>query len=189
MNGITAPAAARRQSGFTIIELMMTLVLLAVLAGLAAPSVREMIATSRLKTHNAAMQTSLMLARTEAIKRKMRVVVCKSADQASCTTAGNWEQGWIVFVDTNDNATVDAGESILQKVEGLSGAFILKANNNVADYVSYTSSGAPKVKSSDVLQTGTFTLCQTGGGSARQIEVFATGRLGFGKEPVGSCTA
>lgn len=186
---MTAPAASRRQFGFTIIELMMTLVLLAVLAGLAAPSVRDMIATSRLKTHNGAIQSSLMMARSEAIKRKGRVVVCKSADQASCTTAGNWEQGWIVFVDSNDNATVDAGEGIIQKVGALSGAFILKANNNVADYVSYTSSGAPKVKASDTLQTGTFTLCQAAGGSARQIEVFATGRLGFGKEPVASCTA
>lgn len=184
-----APAAARRQLGFTIIELMVTLALVGVLAGLAAPSVRDMIATSRLKTHSGAIQGSLMMARSEAIKRKVRVVVCKSADQANCTAAGNWEQGWIVFVDTNDNAAVDTGEGILQKVEALSGAFILKADNNVADYVSYTSSGGPKVKASDALQTGTFTLCQTAGGSARQIEVFATGRLRFGKEAVATCTA
>lgn len=186
---MTVPAARRRQLGFTIIELMLVLVLVGVLAGLAAPSVRDMITTARLKSHNAAIQNSLMLARSEAIKRKVRVVVCKSANQASCATAGNWEQGWIVFLDTNDNAAVDAGEAIVQKVEALSGSFILKASNNVADYVSFSSSGAPKVSASDAVQTGTFTLCQPAGGSARQIDIFATGRLTFGKEPVSTCTA
>jgi len=180
---------SRRQRGFTLIELLMTILIAAVLAGLAAPSFRELVANNRLKSHISALQTSLMLARNEAINRKVRVVVCKSADQASCTTAGNWQQGWIVFLDTNDSASVDPGETVIQKVGALSGAFILKGGGNVGDYVSYTSTGAARVKASDTPQVGLFNLCQTAGGNARQIEVFATGRLTYGKEPVASCSA
>lgn len=176
------------QRGFTLIELMVTLVVAAVLAGLAAPSLREVIANNRLKSHISALQGSLMLARTEAINRRARVVVCKSSDQATCATAGNWQQGWIVFVDTNDSATVDTGEAVLQKVSALSGSFILKASGDLTDYVSYTITGAAKLKAADTAQTGVFNLCQTAGGNARQIEVFATGRLSFGKESVATCT-
>ena len=187
-----APSPARAagpQRGFTLIELMVTIGIAAVLAAVAAPSFQGLVANSRLKSHNNAIQTSLTMARSEAIKRKARVVVCKSADQASCSTSGDWQQGWIVFVDTNDSATVDAGEAILEKVAPLSGAFVLKGDGNLTEYISYTSSGAAKVKASDTFQTGTLTLCQTAGGNARLIELFATGRLSFSKATISSCTA
>jgi type IV fimbrial biogenesis protein FimT len=179
-----APRAIR---GFTMPEMMVTLAIAAVLAGVAAPSVRDMVARNRLKSHTSALQTSLMLARTEAIKRQVRVVVCKSADQAGCTTAGDWQQGWIVFLDANDSASVDAGETVIERVGALSGSFILQGTGNLANYVSYTGNGSAKVTASDNVQTGRFNLCQTAGGDARQIDVFATGRLSFGKEPAPTC--
>ena len=185
-------AVTRRRAirGFTLIELLVTVGIAALLMMVASPSLQELVANNRLRSHNSALQTSLMLARSEAINRKTRVVVCKSPDQATCTTAGGWQQGWIVFVDTNDSASVDAGEAILQRVEALSGSFLLQAGGNLGDYVSYTSTGSAKIKASDNLQTGAFNLCRTGTGTsnARQIEVFATGRLSFGKEPVSTCT-
>ena len=185
----------RQGRGFTLIELLVTLGIAAVLAGLAAPSVRDLVANSRLKTHNSALEGSLMLARTEAVKGHAgdgsntfaRVVVCASSNQTGCTS-GDWQQGWIVFVDRNDSAAVDAGEPILEKVGALSGSFILRGAGNVAEYVSFTKSGAARLRTLDTSQTGTFTLCQPTGGSARQITVLATGRLSFGKEPVASCS-
>ena len=184
----TVPGLRSLERGFTIVELMVTIGIAAVLAGLAAPSFQQLMATNRLKTHTSALHTSLLMARSEAIKRHARVVMCKSTDGATCVTAGDWQQGWILFADTNNNAGVDAGEPILQKVATLSGDFILKGSGDLADYVSYTGTGAPKLKASDTFQTGAFTLCQPAGGSARQIEVFATGRLNVGQSPVASCT-
>jgi type IV fimbrial biogenesis protein FimT len=183
-----ADRGIRRARGFTIVELLVTVGIVGVLAGIAAPSMRDLVASNRLKTHNSTLETSLMLARTEAIKRQLRVVVCKSADQASCAGSGDWQQGWIVFVDTNDSASVDAGEAILEKVGALSGSFILRGDTDVADYVSYSRNGGPKIRASDNPQTGMFQLCQTAGGAARQITVLATGRLSFGKEAVASCS-
>ena len=177
-----------RARGFTLIELLVTLSIAAVLAMVAAPSVQDLVANSRLKSHAGAIQNSLLMARSEAIKRKLRVVACKSADQASCTASGGWEQGWIVFVDSNDSASVDAGEAILEKVATLSGSFQLRGGGNLSDYVSFTSTGSPKVKASDVFQTGEMLLCPAAGGESRRVELFATGRFSFSKTTVSTCT-
>jgi type IV fimbrial biogenesis protein FimT len=189
MKPLTSSSRAAAVRGFTVIELLATVTIAATLAAVAAPAMRGMVATARLKSHNSSLQESLMLARTEAIKRNARVVVCKSADQATCTDSGDWQQGWIVFVDNDDSATVTAGEAILHKVQPLAGSFILKSSGNVTEYVSYSSTGAPKVRSSQSFQSGVFTLCQPTAGDARQIEILATGRLSMGRDPVTSCTA
>jgi type IV fimbrial biogenesis protein FimT len=185
-----AIARAGRARGFTLVELMAVIGIAAILAGLAVPSFRETIANNRLKTHASMLQTSLLLARSEAIKRNGRVVLCKSANVATCTTAGNWQQGWLLFADTNNNAVLDAGETVLERVAQLSGEFALKGSGDLADYVSYSNTGTPKLKASDNFQTGTFTLCKLGavGGNARQIELFATGRLTVGNAPAATCT-
>lgn len=186
--GRTIPARAR---GFTLIELMVTIAIAAILAGLAAPSFRDLIANNRLKTHTSALHTSLLQARSEAIKRNGRVVLCKSSNAATCATTGDWQQGWIVFADANDNAQVDAGELIITKVAALSGDFVLKGGGSLADYVSYSGTGASKLSASQNFQTGTFTLCQLGvaGGNARQIELFATGRLSIAQATAPTCTS
>ncbi len=136
------------------------------------------------------MHTSLLLARSEAIKRESRVVLCKSSNGATCATTGDWQQGWIVFADANDNASLDAGELVIQKVAPSERNFVVKGDGDLANYVSYSSTGPAKLTASDSFQTGTFTLCQSGvsGGNARQIEIFATGRLSIGQAPAASCT-
>jgi len=184
-------AVPSRALGFTLIELMVTIGIAAVLAGLAAPSFRDLIANNRLKSHTSALHTSLLQARSEAIKRNSRVVLCKSSDGATCATSGDWQQGWVVFADADNDAQIDAGELIIQKVAALSGDFVLKGDGDLADYVSYSSTGATKLKASDTFQTGTFSLCQLGvaGGKARQIELFATGRLSIGQAPAATCTS
>jgi type IV fimbrial biogenesis protein FimT len=182
-------AAPGHTRGFTFVELMVTLTIAAILAAVAAPSIFGFVASARLKTYTADLEGSLLLARSEARKRAgARVVVCKSADAANCTTSGAWQQGWIVFVDSNDSATVDSGEPIIEKVAPLAGEFLLRGDSSVSDYISFTKDGSAKLQGSDTTaQTGTLTLCQLAGGAARQVAVLATGRISVGKEPVTSC--
>lgn len=179
-----------KAGGFTLIELLVTIAIAAILAGLAAPSFRELIASSQLKSHSSSFHTSLLLARSEAIKRNSRVVLCKSADGEACTTAGGWQQGWIIFNDANDNAARDAGEVVIKRIEALTGNFSLKGNMYVANYVSYSSIGSTKLTGSDAFQAGTFTLCQISitAVKAREITIGATGRPRVNPITVTTCS-
>jgi type IV fimbrial biogenesis protein FimT len=101
-----------------------------------------------------------MLARSEALKRNTRVTVCKSADGAACTNAGNWDQGWIVFDDPNGDAAVSAGETLLfvrqdrvQGVDASGGSGLLK------NYVSYIANGVSRMTDGS-MQSGDIEFCR-----------------------------
>lgn len=127
----------------TLVELLVVIAIAAILTSMAAPTFRDQFTRSRLTSHSNTMMASLLLARGEAIKRNTRVVLCKSANGSSCTTSGTWEQGWIVFVDTNNDASRANTETIVQGVGTLSGSFKFTGDTNVTNYVSYTGSGSP----------------------------------------------
>lgn len=135
-----SPAMARRQRGFTILELMMTIAVIAVIAGFAAPSFLSTIRDNRIVTDNNELIATLAFARSEAIKRGQRVTVCPSADQASCAGGGGWEQGWIAFVDPTGVGTVDAGEPVLRVWDALDRTTI-RAAGSFSDWVSFVGSG------------------------------------------------
>lgn len=95
------PWSIRRVPGFTLIELLITIVILAVILGLAAPSFQQQLTQSRVT--NAANEILYMLqyARSEGLKRNLAVTFCPSNDQATCS--GNWGDGSIVRrADTNE---------------------------------------------------------------------------------------
>ena len=80
--------------GFTLIELMVTLAVLAVLAGIAAPSFMAMIRDNRITTQANNLVGSIQLARSEAAKRGVQITIRHNG-----ATANNWDNGWIVFTD------------------------------------------------------------------------------------------
>ena len=143
-----------------MIELMVTLSVLAILMVVAIPSFQAMIASSSLSTASNDLLTTFAQARSNAIRRGARVTVCKSANGAQCTTTGNWEQGWIMFNDDDHSTTnpnVDTGESITFTAPALSSGLVMKAN---LDYVSYASDGQPKNMNGSPY-FGTIRICST----------------------------
>jgi len=106
-----------RAGGFTIIELMTTVGVLAVLVALAAPSFSVMLQRWRVREAAEALQSSLYYARSEAIKRGGGVSVKKVSSSTGCTasTPGHWDCGWEVV------ATVSGTDEVLRTIPPPSG--------------------------------------------------------------------
>ncbi len=165
------------QKGFTLIEMIIAMAVAATLLSLAIPSFSTLNQNKRITTQSNDFISTLVLARSQALKRVSRVTVCRSSDGAACAGSGGWEQGWIVFADTDNDATVDTGEDILRVYSALDGGNTLRGSSSVASYISYVATGRTKLTGGG-LQTGTLVLCDERGSGehARAINVSATGR-------------
>lgn len=142
----------KQAHGFTLIELMVTIAVLAIMLTVAVPAMQNFTIRNRLAALNNDMMTSVNLARSEASKRGVTVSICKSSTMTSC--GGNWSDGWIVFVNTDNDApaAVDTGETILRVHQALPSNYTLNATTNFANYVSYRRDGTAN-------NIGTFAVC------------------------------
>jgi type IV fimbrial biogenesis protein FimT len=163
--------------GFTLVEMLAVLAVSAVLVSVAVPSFGALASSTRVSSTSNEVLAGLLLARSEAMKRRLRVVMCKSADGATCAAGGQWQQGWIVFTDTDADGQRDAGEALLHIQAALPPRMRVSGTAPVARYVSYTPSGATKTVGGG-FQAGTLTVCSASAGpaSGRQIVVSASGR-------------
>ncbi|MEM9173293.1 MAG: GspH/FimT family pseudopilin [Pseudomonadota bacterium] len=127
--------------GFTLLELMLTIAVLAVVVVLAAPSFDGTIRTNRTVQANNDLVSALAVARSEAIKRGERVSVCPTVDQTTCDGSGNWELGWMVFVDPGNPGNVDAGEPVLRVWDAITNGTTIRAAGSFSDFVSFAPSG------------------------------------------------
>ena len=175
MGNLQLTRSYNRPQGFTLIELLVTLAIVAIVAVIAAPSLQNFVLNNRIRSQTAALTSSLAFARTEAITRSTRVVTCPGT--ASGCSGTQWESGWVVFVDTNNDAVLDVSEIQLEIHVALDGNNTLRGTTDVRDYVSFDYDGRAQKVNQDP-QSGTFVLCdQRGWGSdARAIEVLPTGR-------------
>lgn len=182
----------KSNAGFTLIELVVTLAVAAIVLMIGVPSFQETINNSRLTSGANEFVAALNLARSEAIKRNIRVTVCKSSDGANCAGGLGYEQGWIVFVDRNSNAAVNAGEPILRTYGSLPGGMTLNGGSAVVNYLSYVAAGvAQRIDGTPLSATPaetTLTLCKPGHAtSARQLVLGVGGRVRVDrKEPASS---
>jgi type IV fimbrial biogenesis protein FimT len=164
--------------GFTLVELMVTLAILGVLVMAAAPNFSAALERNRIEAELKDLSSHVKLARSEAVSRSQTVTICRSSDQASCSTAapaGNWSIGWITFLDLNGNATVDA-DDVLLRVHGDLGQNVLTVSDADAipdpiDDLQFTRNG--------VDTRATFEMCEDDGDDtmARALIMERTGRL------------
>lgn len=154
----------RRTAGLTIIEVLVVVAIISIMAVVGIPALQSFVHSTRISTTANQFVGTLSFARSEAIKRGQRVTVCKSADGKNCTTSGDWDQGWIVFLDPDNQAEVDDPDvDILRQHGALAQGMTMTGNTPVNNYVSYVASGATQ-QVGGALQAGSLTLCQEGRG-------------------------
>ena len=137
MANYSSPAS---NSGFTLIELMTTLIVALLLLVVGIPSASTLIANNQMTATTNDLVSHLQYARSESVKRQMPVSVCSSNDGVSCAGSNEWGVGWIVFTDDSGAAgNIDASDQLLRKYKP-NGPFVSILSIDM--YVRYMSDGS-----------------------------------------------
>lgn len=117
--------------GFTLVEAMIVVGIMAILAALAGPSFTTTIERYRVDTVVEELSATLSLTRNEAIKRggNVRLVRLSGGDCPSLASAGVWSCGWQIFWDTDGDNTLDAGEEVIRQFRITNGVTVNFAND------------------------------------------------------------
>lgn len=175
---------ARR--GFTLIELMVTIAVMAILLGIAVPSFTNAVLGSKLGSYANNFVASVNMARSEAIKRNIRVTLCATADGSSCAASGGWDQGWIVKCQTTNNTTCDAAGPnwiVIHRQQVMASGLKMTAESDVRS-ITFEPTGVG-------VTPATLTVCRatpSAGSQERVIRVTATGRASVSKTTTGTCS-
>ncbi len=142
----------RSQRGFTLYELLITLLVIGVILSLGVPNIMEFTANSRVSATANDLHSSFLLARSEAARARASVAVCawdiNVSPNPQCT-GGVFDGGWIVFVDDDEdgvvegsdgNIFVDPGESVLRTYAAVDDQIDITANGG-ASYFSFAATG------------------------------------------------
>jgi type IV fimbrial biogenesis protein FimT len=132
----------RSQSGFTLFELVIVMLIIGILAAIGVPSFKYITVSNRIATEINGLVGDLQYARSEAIKQGLPVTVCASTDGSSCANSATWTTGWIVFVDLNaDKIVTNNVDAILRKQPALATGDNLVASSNVVTAIVFNREG------------------------------------------------
>jgi len=129
----SSPASWRCHArGFTLIELIFAVAILAILLSLGAPSMRNLVLDQRVKTVASDVHATLIYARSEAIKRNQFVAVCSmNSDGSGCENSTDWARGWIVYLDADGNGFPGAVSDVLKRQDALTDIALTGTGSNI----------------------------------------------------------
>jgi type IV fimbrial biogenesis protein FimT len=113
----------------------------------------------------------LSYARSEAATRQVEVAMCVTTDQASCTSGNAWQRGRIIFIDTNADGAVSAGETVLRVSQATTATTVVASGFGSTDIVRFRPYGGLRPPTQ-----GLFRVCPSSGSEGRQLSVATTGR-------------
>lgn len=159
----------KKKFGFTLIELIVTISIAAILLGIAILSFNSVIRSTRLTAYANELVASLNLARSEAVKRGVQVSIRRKGN-----TNQNWDSGWDVFTDLDGDGVLDTVDTLLKTYPALTNGFTLRTGTaSYQTFMAYLPSGLSLNSSGDI-----FRLCASSGDivNSRAIAINALGR-------------
>lgn len=160
------------RSGFTLVELLIAIAIGAILLTIAIPGYQAFIQNNKIASATNKLSASINLARMEAVKRGVKVSVCPSANSSfsACGDNTQWSQGWIVYVDSDNNNAIETESDLVKIAQPISNDATINSSSAI---ISYDGTG--------FLMAGTtsFSLTANGctGNNARTINLAASGRV------------
>lgn len=133
----------RTQTGFTLYELLITFAIVGTILAYGIPNFSEFTKNSRMTSSANDLHAAFHMARSEAARTKSNITICASANSmdAGADCGGTWDQGFIVFVDeNNDRARAGATETVLRSHPAAEKGVILAVAND-ATYFMFASTG------------------------------------------------
>ncbi|WP_374340750.1 GspH/FimT family pseudopilin [Methyloversatilis sp.] len=193
------------QHGFSLIELMIVVLLLAIVSAFAMPAFQSFIASSRLTSEANEVLAALNLARSEAVRVQRRVVLCRAAQTngqvvpsatsgcVTTTTSQPW-QGWFVFVDNDADGVFDVGETVIRTQTLTAGGLVIVSNSalgTAGNRIIFRPDGLARAQDSVALQNAEFVVCDTSGAlsgaNARTITLLSGSRMNVTRTTSANC--
>jgi type IV fimbrial biogenesis protein FimT len=161
----------RKSAGFTLMELIVTIIILGILAVIAYPSYRTIMQNMRVSSITNDFMATLAFARAEALARGSSVSVCAAADTSdtSCGSSANWNNGWIVFLDPTASGTIGDPSDRLKTHDPLQSGGVINTNQA---FITYSRNGFALAGMGNY----TITTPSCSGNSAQLINISNTGR-------------
>lgn len=172
LTGLPMARSHGRQRGFTMVELMVTLAVLAILLGIAVPSMTQFTFSGKLRSYSNEIVASALLARSEAIKRNQAVRVCVANSAGTDCASGSWEAGWIVI--TEDDVVIHRQQPITDGFKVISSV----------DAITFTATGVGSTQATLKVCRATPSL----GDQESEVTVSSTGRTAVERKASSSCS-
>jgi len=140
--GVIRNFERQSQTGLTLVELLITLAVAAVVLTLGAPSLATLLKDSGLRQHAVSLHSAVIRGRTEALSRASFVTLCAATqDLNSCrTSGGDWSDGWLLFVDQGTPLQYDEGDTLLL-VQGGDSQISVTADSGLGVALSFSAKG------------------------------------------------
>lgn len=161
---------SRRVDGFTLLELLVTIAVAAVLLGIAIPSYRGMVQRNSLAAQVNDLVGDLNYARSQAVTRGAPVSLCVSKNQSSCG-GSEWTQGWVVYAQDPSNALKAGTDNTLRVHQALSSQITMTGNTNIQSNATFDSNGFA------MGSLGSFTIVGDDLTQATCVRISGTGRV------------
>lgn len=193
--------ARTSQQGFSLIELLIVVALLAILAAMAMPSFQGFIASNRLTAESNEMLAALNLARSEAVRTQRRVILCRIAASGLTATSGcvttadgaPW-LGWAVFVDNDSDGAYDAGETVLRTQTITASGLVFSSDaalGTAGNRIVFRPDGLARAADAVALQAAQITVCDSSGvltgENARTVALQSGSRVAVTRATISNC--